>query len=138
MAQDLRVDLYDEELDPADVEQLTLLLRQELLELDDVEEVTAAAAGPAPPGSRALELAAIGALIVSARPTAEAIAKVVGVLHDWLRRRKSSQAAPQSTLRITANGETLELTPTRTEQAALVEEFIRRARAAQPPAAAPS
>src|SRR4051812_8747446 len=98
MAQDLRVDLYDEELDPADVEQLTLLLRQELLEIGDVEGVTAATAGPAPPGSRAIGLAAIGGLIVTAKPTAEAIAKVVGVLRDWLRQRRSTQATPRSTL----------------------------------------
>ena len=137
MAQDVRVDLYDEELDPAEVDELTLALRRELLELDDVEDVAAATAGAAPPGSRAIGLIAIGGLIVSAKPTVEAIAKIVGVVRDWLKNRNSSKAAPRSTLRITVNGQTLELTPTEQEQSALVDEFIKRADSA-PPAGADS
>lgn len=133
MAEDMRVDLYDEELDPAEVEELTLALRRELLEIDDVDDVTSAAAGPAPPGSRAIGLIALGSLIVSARPTIEAVSRVVGVLRDWLSRR-SSQDAPHSTLRITVNGQTLELTPTAEQQATLVQEFLRSAAAPADPA----
>ena len=133
MADHMRVDLYDEGLDPAEVEELTIALRGELLQLDDVEDVTSAPGGPAPPGSRAIGLIALGSMIVSAKPTVEAIARVVGVLRDWLGRR-SRQGAPSSTLRITVNGQTLELTPTAGQQAALVQEFIQSAATSPPPA----
>ena len=53
MSDDMVVDLYDEDLDPAEVEQLTLALRRELLDVAEVEDVAQAQAGPAPPGSRA-------------------------------------------------------------------------------------
>ncbi len=131
MAEEMRVDLYDEGLDPADVEQLTIALRAELLQIDEVDGVTAAPGGPAPPGSRAIGLIALGSLIVNAKPTVEAIARVVGVLRDWLGRRSHGDA-PQSTLRITVNGQTLELTPSAEQQAALVQEFIKSAAAAPP------
>jgi hypothetical protein len=131
MTEDMRVDLYDEGLDPAEVEQLTIALRHELLQIDDVQEVTSAPGGPAPPGSRAIGLIALGSLIVTAKPTVEAVAHIVGVLRDWLGRR-SSQSAPKSTLRITVNGQTLELTPSKEEQAALVQEFIQSASTAPP------
>lgn len=137
MAEDMRVDLYDEGLDPAEVEELTIALRSELLQIDDVEDVTSAPGGPAPPGSRAIGLIALGSLIVNAKPTVEAIARVVGVLRDWLGRR-SAQSAQKSTLRITVNGQTLELTPSAEEQAALVQEFIRSASTPEPPGAAGS
>jgi hypothetical protein len=124
MAEDMRVDLYDEELDPAEVEELTLALRRELMEIDEVDTVTAAAAGPAPPGSRAIELMALGSLIVAAKPTIETIARVVGVLRGWLKARSAAQANPRATLRITVNGQTLELTPTEEQQDTLVREFV--------------
>ncbi len=135
MAEEMRVDLYDEGLDPADVEQLTIALRDELLQIAEVDDVTSAPGGPAPPGSRAIGLIALGGLIVNAKPTVEAIARVVGVLRDWLGRRSAHEDDPKGTLRITVNGQTLELTPNAEEQAALVQEFIRSAAAApRPPA----
>lgn len=127
MAEEMRVDLYDQGLEPAEVEELTIALRQELLQLRDVDGVTPAQGGPAPPGSRAIGLIAIGSLIVSAKPTVEAVARVVGVLKDWLGRRSKQTDQPASTLRITVNGQTLELTPSTAEQAALVQEFIKAA-----------
>ena len=50
MSDDMVVDLYDEDLDPAEVEQLTLALRRELLDVTEVEDVAHAQAGPAPRG----------------------------------------------------------------------------------------
>jgi hypothetical protein len=119
------VDLFDEDLGPAEVERLTLTLRRELLDLDEVEQVAPGVSGPAPPGSRAIGLAAIGSLLVTIKPTAEVISKVVGVLRDWMASRKVSDSAKQSTMRITVNGQTLELTPTAEQQATLVAEFLR-------------
>ena len=127
MSDDMVVDLYDEDLDPAEVEQLTLALRRELLDVNEVEDVAHAQAGPAPPGSRAIGLAEIGSLIVTVTPTVEALAKVVGVLRGWMASRKSSGSTKQSAMRITVNGQTLELTPTAEQQQALVEEFVKAA-----------
>ncbi len=127
MSDDMVVDLYDEDLDPAEVEQLTLALRRELLDVTEVEDVAHAQAGPAPPGSRAIGLAEIGSLIVTVKPTVEALVKVVGVLRGWMASRKASGTKKQSTMRITVNGQTLELTPTAEQQQALVAEFVKAA-----------
>jgi len=128
MSDDMVVDLYDEDLDPAEVEQLTLALRRELLDVTEVEDVAHAQAGPAPAGSRAIGLAEIGSLIVTVKPTVEALAKVVGVLRGWMASRKASSGGQQqSTMRITVNGQTLELTPTAEQQQALVAEFVKAA-----------
>ena len=127
MSDDMVVDLYDEDLDPAEVEQLTLALRRELLDVTEVEDVAQAQAGPAPPGSRAIGLAEIGSLIVTVKPTVEVLAKVVGVLRGWMASRKASGSAKKSTMRITVNGQTLELTPTAEQQQVLVEEFVKAA-----------
>lgn len=127
MSDDLVIDLYDEDLDPDEVERLTLSLRRELLELDEVERVAQAQAGPAPPGSRAVGLVEIGSLLVAIRPTVEAVGRVVGVLRDWFRRRSAASSGPHSTMRITVNGQTLELTPTQEQQSTLVAAFLAAA-----------
>lgn len=126
MRDDVVVDLFDEDLDPAEVEQLTLSLRRELLDVEEVQEVSQAQSGPAPLGSRAIGLAEIGSLIVTVKPTVEILVKVVGALRDWMARRQVS-GSPKTTMRITLNGQTLELTPTEEQQQALVEEFVKAA-----------
>jgi hypothetical protein len=50
--------------DAEEVAEATLQLRRELLDLD-VDSVDLAAAGQPPPGTRGVELAALGALLVS-------------------------------------------------------------------------
>jgi hypothetical protein len=50
--------------DAEDVAEATLQLRRELLDLD-VDAVELVSAGEPPPGSRAVELAALGALVVT-------------------------------------------------------------------------
>ena len=57
----------------------------------------------------------------------EALVKVVGVLRGWMASRKASGTKKQSTMRITVNGQTLELTPTAEQQQALVAEFVKAA-----------
>ncbi len=125
MSDEIVVELFTDEADPAELERTSLSLRQELLEIEQVRQVGSAPGGPAPPGARGVDLAAIGALAVTVKPTVEVLAKVVGVLRSWLARRSSQPAG--STMRLTVNGHSLELTPTSEQQAALVEEFIRQA-----------
>lgn len=133
MRDDVVVDLFDEDLDPAEVERVTLALRRELLEVNEVQQVAQVQGGPAPPGSRAIGLTEIGSLIVTVKPTVEVLIKVVGVLRNWIARRQATSGA-KTTMRITVNGQTLELTPTEEQQQTLVEEFVKAA-ASSPPAA---
>ncbi len=125
MSDDIMINVFDEELDAAEVDRLTLALRRELLEISEVEDIAAVNSGPAPPGSRAIGLIELGSLLVTVKPTVEALGKVIGVLRGWLASRRSSGSEASSVLRITVNGRSLELTPTAEQQQLLVDEFIR-------------
>jgi hypothetical protein len=128
---DIRIDLVDDDLIPEELEQAALSLRRDLLELDDVERVESASAGQAPAGSRSIGAAEVGALMVAAPPAMDVLTRVVAVVRAWLRRGKGSGAAGDrpERLRITVKGQTLELSPTAEQQEALIEEFLRNARA---------
>src|SRR5690242_5728764 len=68
--------------DADEVAQATLQLRRELLDLD-VDEVVAPSAGEPPPGSRAVDVTALGALIVNfADP--QLIGAVLATVRSWL------------------------------------------------------
>ncbi|MGD9961541.1 hypothetical protein [Nocardioides sp.] len=128
MDDEILVELYadGEQLGDDDLERMRLALRREFLDLSDVAAVGTVSAGPAPPGTRGLDVAAIGALAVSVQPTIEVLEKVFGLLRGWLGRNTSA-----STMRVTVNGQSIELSPTKEQQAALVEAFI--AQSATPP-----
>ncbi|CUR55295.1 conserved hypothetical protein [metagenome] len=132
MSEDILVEVFGAGApsDPEELDRITRGLRRELLELQEVAQVAAATAGPAPPGTRGLDVAAIGALAVTVKPTIEVLEKVFGMLRAWMGSRHSSET-PQSTLRVTVNGQTIELIPTEEQQAALVAAFI--AQSATPP-----
>jgi len=121
MSDDMLVEFVtgpDSAVDDAELEQLALALRQEILQLDDVDAVEQATAGPAPDGTRAVELAAIGALLVSVAP--QAASKVFQLVRAWLAGRPSPPP-----LKITVGGNTIELVPDDDQQDALVEQFIK-------------
>jgi len=122
MATDLLVELFDADADPERLDELTQALRRELLELD-ADSVDQATAGPAPEGTRGLELAAIGALLVKAAASSEMLVKVIGVVRGWLR---SGPPRNQRTLRLTIGDQSIELThATDVQQQQLVDQFIR-------------
>ncbi len=85
MATVLRIEIFDPDADVEGVDRLTHDLRAELLELD-VDSVSPPVTGPAPPGSKGLELAAIGALLVQVKGSAQVVASVVGLVRSWLQR----------------------------------------------------
>ena len=126
MSDEILLELFDEDLDPAEAERMALSLRRELLEIDEVDDVSAASAGPAPPGARGVELASLGALVVAAQPTMAVLGKVLGLLRSWLK-------PGGATMRVTVNGQSIELTPSKEQQDALVSAFITQA-AGGPPA----
>jgi hypothetical protein len=70
--------------EPEHLEELTRALRDEILTLD-VESVVPRSAGAAPPGTRAVDAAAVGALVVSVAPALETLARLLTTVVDWLR-----------------------------------------------------
>jgi hypothetical protein len=118
---ELRIELFDPDADLETVEELTHHLRLELLELD-VDSVSQPSAGPPPPGSKGLELAAIGALLVQVRGSVQVVSTVVSAVRSWLQRGSS----PNRTLTVTIGERTLQLSAaTAEQQQQLVDEFVR-------------
>ncbi len=103
--------------DAAELEHATTQLREELLELD-VDRVDQPSE-PAPPGTRGLDVAALGTLLVGAGRGA--IGPVLGAVQSWVARRSSRS------VKITIDGDSLELTnASREDQRRLVESFLSR------------
>jgi hypothetical protein len=119
---DLRLHLAE---DGADLERIGALagyLRAELLQLD-VEDVRPLPAGEAPPGSRAFEVAAVGALLVSLGKSADGLRAVVGAVRVWLARGDGVRR----TVRLELGGDVLELSEaTAADQQRLIEVFVSR------------
>jgi len=93
-------------------------LRRELLDLD-VEAVEAPRVGEPPAGSRAVDVAALGSLLVTAGP--QFLAAVVGVARAWLGHSQ------QRSIRLELDGDVLELTGLASDQQRmLADEWLRR------------
>jgi len=102
-----------EELDDA-----TGHLRDELLELD-VEAVERPAAGPAPPGSRGLELAVLGTLLVTIAQ--EALPVVLATVGRWVSRQG------ERSVTIELDGDRIEVSGASSEdQRRLIDAFVAR------------
>lgn len=120
MSDDVLLELFSEDADAGETEQLTQSLRRELLDLREVDDVARVSAGPAPPGSRGVDMAALGALVVSISPGVDLLGKVLRVVQDWMKRGQKKS----HTMRITIQGQSLELTATAAQQQQLVEQFL--------------
>src|SRR4030095_3896160 len=92
----------ESDADAEEVAEATLQLRRELLDLD-VEAVELPSAGEPPPGSRAVELAALGALLVTMGKS-QLLGSVVAAVRSWL----AGSAQPRS-IKLELDGDTLEL-----------------------------
>ena len=122
MNDQLTLHIAEDGADAERIEALTGHLRRELLELD-VDDVQPARGGPAPDGARAVDLAVIGALIVSLGSSAASLKDVVTVVRGWL----SRGAGAKRTLKLQIGGDSLELSEVSVaEQDRLIEMFIRR------------
>ena len=105
--------------DAEEVAEATLQLRRELLDLD-VEAVEQPRAGQPPPGTRAVELAALGALAVTVTQSG-LLSPVVAAVRAWL------AGAPQRSMKLELDGDVLELTGlSSNEQRRLTDEWLRR------------
>ena len=105
--------------DAEDVAEATLQLRRELLDLD-VDAVELPSAGEPPPGSRAVELAALGALVVTVAQS-QLLASVVAAVRSWL------ASSPRRSIKLELGGDVLELAGVSSdEQRRLTDEWLRR------------
>ena len=121
MDADVRVELVGPGGDPEAVAVLMPDLRQELLQLD-VKSVSTVPVGPAPPGSKGLDMAAAAALHVQVKGSVTALSMVVSAVRAWLQRGQDSGAS----VKLTIGERTLELSRATTEQQErLVQEFLR-------------
>ena len=118
---EVRLGVVEEGSDDARLEELALLLRQELLDLD-VRAVEPYADGEAPEGSRSGLAAIAGVLSVSLQPGLQVLGAVVAVVRDWLRRSGSGR-----TVKVAIGGDVIELTGASDQvQQQLVDAFVRR------------
>jgi Flp pilus assembly CpaE family ATPase len=121
MASALAIQLAESGADPERLDELTLMLRDELLNLD-VDDVEQVRDGEAPSGTRGLELAALGALLVTLNQSTDLVAHVLNTIREWLKR----DPEPTRTVRVTLGDRTIELSAASNEQQdRLVAEFVR-------------
>ena len=115
----LRIDVgVEPDADAAELDEATMQLRSELLELD-VEDVERPTAGPPPPGARAAEVALLGTLLVTAGQ--EVIRALGRVLGDWLSR------GAKRTIKLQLDNDIIELTSVSEEdQQRLLDAFLAR------------
>lgn len=117
----LRLHVQVEEADavPDRIENLALALRRELLAAD-VEEVDRVSDGPAPSGTRGLDAAAVGSLMVAITSSALAATQAVNTIRGWL-----SRNSKDCRVKISVGDSTLTLSSKDgEEQQRLVTEFL--------------
>ncbi len=123
MSTELHIEILDPTADDQELIGLSESLRQDLLELD-VDSVSRPALGRAPEGSKGLDVAAVGALLVALKSSVEVATQVMTAVRSWMQRTKGST----QTLKLTMNGQTLELSAaTVDQQQQLVNAFVATA-----------
>jgi hypothetical protein len=105
--------------DAEEIAEATLQLRRELLDLD-LNAVQAPGAGEPPPGSKGVDVGALGALLVNL-PDSELLASVVAVIRSWL------GGSSRRSIKLELDGDALELTGVSSkEQRRLTDEWLAR------------
>ena len=105
--------------DADEVAEATLQLRRELLDLE-VDAVQVPRAGAAPPGARGVDMAAVGALVVSLADS-QLLAVVVTAIRSWL------SGSSRRSIKLELGGDVLELTGVSSrEQRRLTDEWLAR------------
>lgn len=118
----LRIQVSEDGADAERLDALTAYLRRDLIELD-VDDVTALAAGAPPPGSRAIDATAVGALVVALGSSADGLRSVVSAIQAWL----SRGSGVRRTIRLELGGDALELSQaSAADQERLIGLFISR------------
>jgi len=111
--------ISEQDSDPERVDAYATALREDLLTLD-VDDVTRSAT-VAPPGSKAVDGAVIGTLVLTLATSPELLAGVAGVVSAWLRRNPAGRTAE-----VVIGGDTIKLTGLdAAQQNRLIDEFHR-------------
>lgn len=119
---ELRLFLEEDGADAERIDQLTGHLRRELGQLE-VEDVRGLPTGEAPPGTRGLEIMAVGGLLVTLGRSAQSLASVIAAIRGWLTR----SPGPVRTVRLELGGDVLELSQaSAAEQQRLIDLFVTR------------
>lgn len=105
--------------DAEELTEITRQLRRELLALD-VEAVRTPTEGGAPAGSKGLELAALGALVVTLGRS-QVLSSIIAAVRSWV------AGSQQRSVRLELDGDVLELTGVSgKEQRRLTDEWLLR------------
>jgi hypothetical protein len=105
--------------DADEVVEATLQLRRELSDLD-VDAVGVPGTDEPPPGSRAVDVATLGALVVQITDS-QLLAAVVATVRSWL------AGSPRRSIKLQLGGDVLELTEVSSnEQRRLIDEWLAR------------
>ena len=118
---EFEVELSAGESDAEELDQLTRALQQQLLELD-VQSVERPVGADPPSGSRGVDVAAVGMLIVTLAKAAPALTSVVGTIRSWL-----TGASGSRSVTIKVGEDSLIVTGASSEdQERLISAFIER------------
>ena len=102
------------------LDQLTRTLRGELADLE-IGEVRVPSLGAPPPGSRAIDVAAVGALVVLLNGSAELMGHVATLMRSWVGRGRTARV-----VEMTVGDKSLRISDASEEQQdRLIQEFIR-------------
>ena len=130
MSRQVIITIRDEQADPERLDELSSALRRELLDLgvDDVERVSD---GDAPPGTRAIDVAAIGVLLLAFQESLPVITGIVGLVRAWL-----ASAPAARSVELTIGNQTLKIdSASRDQQDRLIDEFVAALHRSEEPAA---
>ena len=134
MSRQMTITIHDPDVER--LEELSSVLRQELLDLG-VDDVERASAGEAPAGTRGVDIAAIGVLIVAFQEPLVAVTAIVGAIRGWMSSSRGSHA-----VELTVGGQTLKIdSASREQQDRLIDEFVAALHASgesNPPASSPA
>jgi hypothetical protein len=107
--------------DEEELAELTRRLRDELVQLDVLSVDLARSSGEIPEGAKAIEAAALGALVVNLASSSGVLAAIGTGIRRWLQRQRAG------TVKLTIDGDTIELDRAPSaEQERLVELWIAR------------
>ncbi|GAA1577280.1 hypothetical protein GCM10009827_118910 [Dactylosporangium maewongense] len=111
----------DPDADPAVTERLGRQLQREIRDLD-VEHVRMASSASTPEGTKGVDGATLGTLLVALSASGGVLTTLIGTLHHWLGRQRAGQR-----IMVTIDGDTIELQAASAEERfALIDAYVRR------------
>ena len=121
MAQQISIEVAEDGADDERTDLVTSHLREALKEVD-IEDIVRMPGGPPPPNTRGLDIAAIGALLVTVAGIGTSLNDIITVVRGWLTAGRAGRI-----VKITIDGDTLELTDaTLADQERLVALFTEK------------